>query len=468
MTAPAALMSARAELCFVRQRKGFEVDWNLNPIDFIAVLILLVGLLVNTAPIFSIVAIGVSALRGTSTRLLKGIEFKKIEWAVVLCLAYWIVNYFWSTGDFDNFVSYDFVRNDGAMLISYTAIIFFLGWPLKIQQCRTLWMVFLGALSFLAFAAIAQAHSLPLSGIFAPLRLLEDGGMFNGWYRAHNTAGGVYGVAAVLAFALVQESGLTRKEKAFRWVLLLGCLGGLVQTYSRGGFLGFVAGAAIVFPLSKLRQSLKIGLTVGAAVFAILVMTNSGLARLDSITDRDYGTNAERIVLWKDALEDFADSPLIGVGYGRYNDLGTQYWGSKGIVWVMTKGKIVNSDNHAHNSYLHFLAEGGIVGLWITMWVWWAAWKELSFFMSHFPRSRLYWLEKGAAGALVAALVQAFTEHAIGRGSVVLVLDALIGLTLAAARIEARTAKPGLPGPAATLPRKPVAVRVRREPLAVR
>src|SRR5579863_2662131 len=113
-----------------------KVHWSLNPIDFIAALILLAGLLVNINPLIPIVGMAVSVLRGTSTRLLQGLGFKKIEWAVVLCLAYWLASYFWSTGDFGNLISYEFLRNDGAMLISYTAFIFFLGWPLKVRHLR--------------------------------------------------------------------------------------------------------------------------------------------------------------------------------------------------------------------------------------------------------------------------------------------------------------------------------------------
>ena len=442
----------------------------MNPIDFIVASIVLVGLLVNTNPFFSIAAIAVSALRGTSTRLLRGVKFQRIEWAVVLCLFYWFASYCWSTADWGNLVSYDFLRNDGAMLISYSALIFFLGWPLKVREVRGFWLLFLTALGLVACAGLAQALHLPYSGVLAPLGVIgedrgEGGGdMFVGWFRAHNTAGGVYAIAAVLALAFLQEGGLRWKERWFRWGLFLACLGGLAQTYSRGAYFGFVAGAAVVFPLRKLRQDFRIGLMLVVAALLMVLTNNSLIGRIDTVTDAYYGNNAERIVLWKEALHDFADSPLIGMGYGRYNDVGLQYWGAKGIVWVAVRGRIVNSDNHAHNSYLHFLAEGGLIGLVITLLVWWAAWKELSFFMTHLPRSKLYWLERGATGGLVVALVQAMTEHMIGRGSVMLVVDALIGLTLATARMETRTAKAAPAAP----PVKPVMARAGRTPLAVR
>jgi O-antigen ligase len=416
----------------------------LNPIDAVVALILLVGLLVNTQPVIPIAAIGVVALRGMSTRLTKGIGFKKVEWAVVFCLAYWLASYIWSTGDLGNLVSFGFLRNDGAMLFSYSALIFFLGWPLKPRQCRVFWMAFLAVLSLVAVAGTAVSLNLPYSYLLEPLGLVDEsqvGAIFFGWYHAHNTAGGVYAVAVVLALALLQEPKVSPNQKIFRWVLLACCLSGLLVTYSRGAYIAFVAGAAIILPLRKLSTVFKAALLVVVPAGLILAMSSSLVRRLDSTLDTTDPHATDRFAIWSRAWGDFADSPFIGMGYGRFNDLIAQYWGIKGIVWVATKAEIINDDTHAHNSYLHFLAEGGLVGLFVTMLVWWYAWKKLSFFESYFPRSKLYWLERGAQACLAVVMVQALTEHVLGRGSVVLTLDALIGITLASAGMEANAAK---------------------------
>jgi len=430
----------------------------LNPIDAIVALILLVGLLVNVHPVIPIAAICVVILRGTSTRLTKGIRFGKVEWAVVSCLAYWLASYFWSTGDLENLVSFDFLRNDGAMLFSYSALVFFLGWPLKPKLCRAFWMVFLIVLSLVAVAGTALVLNLPYSHFLGPLGVVDESGggtIFFGWYHAHNTAGGVYAMAAVLALAFLQEPKVSANQKIFRWVLLACCLSGLLVTYSRGAYIAFVAGAAVILPLRNLRTVFKAGLLVAVPAVLILALSNSLVRRLDSTLDTSDPHALDRFALWSRAWGDFTDSPIIGMGYGRYNDVMAGYWGIRGIVWVATKAKIMNDDSMAHNSYLHFLAEGGLVGLWVTMLVWWYAWKELSFFESHFPRSQLYWLQKGAQACMSVGMVQALTEHAIGRGSIVIVLDALIGMTLAAVRLEARQAvqaKSGRGGIAAKAP----------------
>jgi O-antigen ligase len=414
----------------------------LNPIDAIVAVLLLAGLLVNTQPIIPIGAICIVILRGASARLTKGVGFGKVEWAVVFCLVYWLASYFWSTGDLGNLVSFEFLRNDGAMLFSYTAFVFFLGWPLKPKYYRTFWIVFLTVLSLLAVAGTALSLNLPYSSLLKPLGIVDEssvGNIFFGWYHAHNTAGGAYAIACVLALLFLQETKVSVNQKIFRWVLLACCLSGLLITYSRGAYIAFVVGAALILPLRRLSTIFKAALLVAVPAALVLALSSSLVQRLDSTLDTTDPHATDRYRIWSIAWGDFTDSPFIGVGYGRFNDVVAQSWGIQGIVWVSTHARIVNDDFHAHNSYLHFLAEGGILGLFLTMLVWWYAWKELSFFASHFPRSQLYWPERGAQACLAVVMVQALTEHVLGRGSVVMILDAILGMTLAAARLEAKS-----------------------------
>lgn len=397
-------------------------------------------------PAIPIAAMGVVALRGTSTRLTGWLGFKKLEWVIVICLSYWLATFFWSGQGFHDLMTYDFFRQDGAMLVSYSALVFFLGWPLKANYVKAFWMIFLTILSLIAIAGTALSLNLPFSGIFDPLRIAGPepgigGYMFYGWYHAHNTAGGVYAAAVVLTLALLQEPQLKWKQETFRKMLLLCCFSGLVFTYSRGAWLAFVAGAMVVLPIRKLGKTMRAALLVAVPLGLIAMMSSDVLARIDSIADPYYGTNAARLDLWADALHDFSNSPIVGIGFGRYNDMDERFEGIKGLVWVARKAIVMNTDGHAHNSYLHWMAEGGIIGLLVSVWVWWCAWKELSFFESHFPKSKLYWLEKGAKGCVVVIMVQSLTEHMMGRGSLVLVVGALFGMILATARAEARAAR---------------------------
>lgn len=418
----------------------------MTPVDLVVAIILLAGLLVNRTPAIPVAAMGVVALRGITARLTRHWEFRRIELAIVACVAYWLVNYSWSTHDLQNLVSFQFLRNDGAPLITYPVFLFLLGWSLRPSKCQAVWIAFISTLGLLAVPAIVLCLHLPHPLFFEDLNVVKPEqsfghDMFVGWYEAHNTAGGVYALGSIMALALWQEEKFGYRARIYFWFLLLLCIGGLAFTYSRSGYVAFVVGAAFVLPLRKLSKLLKIGLLAVIPTSLFLVSSSSLVSRIDTITDPYYGTNASRLVIWQEALNDFALSPLVGIGFGRFNDEAVQFEGAKNLVWVGVKGIIKNNDGHAHNSYLHFLAEGGIVGLFFSLYLWWCAWAELSFFERKFPKSKLHWLHRGAKACMLGTFTMSLTEHYLGRGSVILILTSLVGTTLATARWELSAVK---------------------------
>jgi O-antigen ligase len=412
-----------------------------NMIDFVLQALWLGTLLNNRRPILAAITIGLALLWGIYHKLFRARWLTKIEWAILLCLAYWVCNYFWSGGTLDNLVSYDFLRRDGALLVSYTAFFALLNWPLKPRACRAMWILFVSALGLLAIPGMMISLNLPVPDLFLDLQLVSTDlstghPMYFAWYEAHNSTGGVYALAALIALGMIQEEELSFALRSYLWFFLLACVGGLAFTYSRSGYLAFAAGSAFVLPLRKLRRMIRAGLLVVVPVALLILTTSPIMSRIDTIRDPYYGTNAERLRIWGDALDDIALSPLVGIGFGRFNDKMVQFWGVKHLVWVGVKGDPINDDSHAHNSYLHFGAEGGIVGLLLVMGVWWFAWGEHSWFQHKFPGSQLRWFHRSAKGCMVAVLVQSLAEHVMGKGSVVLVMMAFVATTLIAARYE--------------------------------
>lgn len=407
-------------------------------------LALLVALLENREPYVAIGGILLLLVWSSSLRLSKGLAFKKLDWAIVICLAYWIASYFWSTGDVHNFVSFAFIRHDGSLLVSYTAFLGFLGWPLRPNQYRRFWLAFIFLCTLLAVPGLMYClHLVPDQVASLLVRIGIVGGDvwgrgFTGFYFAHNTTGGVYALASVLALALLREARFTPRMKQFLWIQFLACLGGLLFSYSRGAYLGFAVGAAFLLPLRKVGTTIKVVLLIGIPVVLLGLMTSSLFNRMDSITDPYYGTNADRLDIWREAIADFTSSPIIGIGYGRFNDDITGWSGIRGLVWVGVRGVIEDNDSHAHDSYLHFLAEGGIVGLLLTLRVWWCTWPELSLYEEKMAKTKLRGFHKAAKACLLCLMMMSVTEHMLGKGSVVLVAMSLIGMLLAASRLEER------------------------------
>lgn len=427
---------------FCQGTKVREVPLKL--INGIVGLALLIALLENREPYVAMAAIIMLLLWSVSLRMSKGLGFKRLEWAILICLGYWVASYFWSTGDFQNFISFGFIRQDGALLVSYTAFLGLLGWPLRPIYYRRFWLLFLFLCSLLALPGLVYClHLTPIQGTDFLERLGIVGGdvwgrKFTGFYEAHNTTGGVYALASVLALALLREAPLTPRMRQFVRVEFLICLGGLLFSYSRGAYLGFLVGAALILPLRRVGTTIRAALLIGIPVVLLGLMTSSLFSRMDSITDPNYGTNADRLNIWGEALDDFAASPVIGIGYGRFNDDVTGWAGVKGLVWVGVRGLIRNNDSHAHNSYLHFLAEGGIIGFWLTLRIWWCAWAELSFYQEKRAKSWLQGFYKAAKACVLCILMMSVTEHMLGKGSVVIVVLSVIGMLLAASRAEER------------------------------
>jgi O-antigen ligase len=436
-------------------------------------LIMLCTLLQNRVPELAAAGIVVFALMGIVARLVGKAESGRIEWALVACLAYWLLNYSWTGAGFGNLVSYDFLRRDGALLVAYPAFFGFLAWRRDARRLQAFWIVVLVVLSVIAAGALALRLHIPHPGLLDSLEwALPDQNtgyvLLYGFFESHNTSGGVWAEAAIMALALLQDGRIRPRYRPFVWLLLLCCLTGLAFTYSRSGYLGFVTGAAIIVPLRKFSKTLRIGMLLGLPVVVLLLSSSTLMERIDSITDPYYGTNASRLQMWQDALEDIAWSPIVGIGFGRYNDPPVEFKGVKNLVWIEVEGIIKNEDSHAHNSYLHFLAEGGVIGLFVTLYIWWCAWTELSFFESKFSKSDFYWLCRAAKGSMAVVFVSALTEHMLGKGSVALVSMALIGMTVAASRREwakirqATTYQPDL------LTVRTSSVRVEGRPVAVK
>lgn len=99
--------------------------------------------------------------------------------------------------------------------------------------------------------------------------------------------------------------------------------------------------------------------------------------------DLEHHNLVIRVFLWKYSLHLFRKSPLLGIGFGRFNDTSLEFAGipylanlavdgqrhlESGIQWE--RDQLMTSTGNAHNSYLHTLAETGIIGLVLLLYLW--------------------------------------------------------------------------------------------------
>ena len=165
----------------------------------------------------------------------------------------------------------------------------------------------------------------------------------------------------IFAFYLVMVSSLllafllkARAKKDFYlyvtcYMLYITCL---TLTFSRGGYLAWLASTTIVLGISwrsfAHRARVYTALGIGAALL-LLAVGAPVVPRLGSVFDVSEGSNLGRLEIWRDALEKFAAQPL-GVGLGNY--------AASAVNAVGLRNPIT-----AHNLYLDLLVETGILGL---------------------------------------------------------------------------------------------------------
>lgn len=157
---------------------------------------------------------------------------------------------------------------------------------------------------------------------------------------------------ALAAFAFVALRG---RPSRFLLILLLPILGlGLIRTDSQGGLVALaVAGvAAIVFGGPARRLAIVVaGSAVAFTTFWYTVVTTPV-----NLTEG----GASREVLWKVAIHVARDHPFMGVGAGNLPVVEPRY----ALTNVsLARVDLVAKAEVAHNTYLHLLAEYGVIGV---------------------------------------------------------------------------------------------------------
>jgi len=131
-------------------------------------------------------------------------------------------------------------------------------------------------------------------------------------------------------------------------------------TFSRGGYLGMIAGIGVVIILFwrkiSFNKKIILGLTSAIAVIFLLTTSQSVINRFLSSFDFSEGSNTERIKNWSQGYEMFADNFLFGVGIGNYS-------------LEINPTIAYRTPVYAHNLYLDIGAEMGIFALiiWIVL-----------------------------------------------------------------------------------------------------
>lgn len=339
-------------------------------------------------------------------------------WLLLLPFGYWAFSFLLTHESLSLFFSLEFLRRDGAMYVSLVPMAALAALPL--DRPRLGWALLLYLAFQAAIAAVGGVAALTgwHSAFYRPAELVDHNPTFFGLYVAHNATASVYVLLALGAFAW---SLRRENESKRRWVLLvlaallvLGC----VLARSRGAFLAL--GVGVVFVLIRaIRGGIPRRVLIAATVGVVAAILAGGVILLPRfVRMMEQGADKDRRENWTRAWSHFKRSPGVGIGYGRYNDLNHEY-SSIGIGDVAVRAVVWNDDRHAHNSYLHWLAEGGLIGLGVMIVFWILVARGLK--GDDYLRD---WILAG----IVAMAALSMTEHYAGGGAFLAHLAVLIGV----------------------------------------
>src|SRR5882762_2568669 len=132
----------------------------------------------------------------------------------------------------------------------------------------------------------------------------------------------------------------------------------LLFSFSRGGYLGFLAGL-VFMGIYRERKLLLIVLALILSWQA--VVPNAVRERILMTYDEGSGLDSsaeERVSLWQDALHVFDHDPFFGTGYDTYKFMGR-----------------VGPYRDTHNMYVKVLVETGIFGMGLFLWLLWKMYR---------------------------------------------------------------------------------------------
>ncbi len=243
-------------------------------------------------------------------------------------------------------------------------------------------------------------------------------------------------------FLLVRAMSERRRSQAILYGITWAVTG--VATYLLFSRMGSIVFAVTTFGVWILNpahwRKVLLILVIGAVVGAGLAARSDRMTRyvVSTILEPDLNPGVGiRLDAWRDALRLFRSRPITGTGLGTYDEVTYRLEGTKADPFFRLGGW------HAHNVYLHLLAETGILGLLAWCYFWYAiiarllsAWRRAD------AHDRL--LVAGAFWAVVAFLVLSMSEVMIGarvhaslRMNLTIGLVVVLGLHLAS--------RPGVP-----------------------
>jgi len=358
-----------------------------------------------------------AALRNRSLPTVVIATFAVYAYFILSTLLYWP----------DSFLEPDYYRRDGNVFVSFMPIL----------VCGTVVMRLNVEKVVKHFVVWASLVNIVFMGIFfltGGTIFFEEEGIYHFLFEAHNAAGGCLSIICALSLGFYFGG-----RKTYLWLFFnITNMLGLYLTYSRGSILAILASIFVVLVMKERFAKTMVGLTA-AGIICVLVYTyplwiQSGrpngwedVGALEGLASSDANVLDRALYLWPRAVDLFLQSPFLGTGFGSFNDLPYHFEGIPYVFSYNVPAITSFSSAHAHNTYLHLLAETGLLGLGLFVWMLREIRRDIDSFE---PRS----IRLGLQLSFWVAIYASFTEHRLVTPSQMLPFMIIFGLSLSSHR----------------------------------
>jgi O-antigen ligase len=254
-------------------------------------------------------------------------------------------------------------------------------------------------------------------------------------YHRCNRARGFFSIYMTLAgvLSLVLLASLPRLlpgARFPRWPTLpwLVSLVGLLATYTRGAWMGFVVGVLALVPATRKGRWLLLG---GLIVLGVTTLAGPQHLRQRFLTmgDPDDPTVKERVYMWRSGLTMWRQHPVLGVGPGGVK---REYEG-----YALPEA-VKKRTGHVHNTPLQVLVERGMLGLAAWVWIWAEFYARGIRLLRRLPSEARQEraLVAGSLAAITGFLIAGLSEYNFGDSEVLMVAWALVALPWAVEKRE--------------------------------
>lgn len=329
--------------------------------------------------------------------------------------------------DIQSLIEFGFYRRDGNFIISYAPLLLLplFRFHFNIDKYFRYFYIFATGLYALLFV-----HHLLTTNFFSTLHNIVFGGLF----YAQNAVGGFLSILGGLGFSYFYHR---RNKKEFGYFLVIFLA--LVATYSRGSILGLLLGiAGWYLAINKYYKTLVLLITIPVLLTVGTLMIgypyyqskiNTGNVvelEIDNEVDQKNANIIIRIFYtFPRAYYTFKKSPIVGTGVGSYDDRPLDFESIIPYFAYNAQPQKAHTDSHAHHSYLHILAEQGILGLFVFL----IFWVSTFWYLMKSQKKRI--IRDFLLIAFFTITFASFTEHRITTPSMMLPFTISLGLYMA-------------------------------------